>query len=63
MSSEPTHQFMLRAQRLLGMNCRQFAVIAGVKPHAVRQWRRGEYVPNGDAVLRVVNVLMERQLG
>lgn len=63
MTGEPTREFMLRAQRLLGVNCRQFAKIAGVKHHTVRQWRRGEYGPGGQAVLNVVNALMERNLG
>jgi DNA-binding transcriptional regulator YiaG len=55
--------FVLRAQRLLNVNCRELARIAGVKPHAVRNWRTGAYKPNGDATLRIVNALLERNLG
>jgi len=63
MSHDLSTLFVLRAQRLLNLNCREFARVAGVKPHAVRNWRCGTHKPNGDATLRIVNALLERNLG
>ena len=55
-------RFVLRSQRLLHLNARDFARLAGVSHQAVRCWRSGLYMPRSDAVLRVVKELKRQGL-
>ena len=56
-------EFVLRSQRYLGLTCEQMADIAGVKPDAVKKWRMGINTPGTEAILRIVNALLERKFG
>ena len=55
-------RFVLRSQRLLNVNAREFARIAGASHQCVRNWRSGLYTPRSDAVLRVVKELKRQGL-
>ena len=62
MSHDLSTLFVLRSQRLLHLNARDFARLAGVSHQAVRCWRSGLYTPRSEAVLRVVKELKRQGL-
>ena len=55
-------RFLLRSQRLLCMNCEQFAALLKVPVKKLNNWRSGLYEPELGAGLRLVKELKRQGL-
>ena len=62
MTPDDVRTFVLRSQRILGLDVGGMARLCRVGKNSVLGWRSGRTTPRALAVLRIVDALVERKL-
>ena len=57
-----TIEFMLKVRCKLKMTAEQFSEQLNCSPRSVFRWEKGETIPNGNVILRIVKLCKEREI-
>ena len=57
-----TREFMLKARYKLKMTAEQLSGQINCSPRSVFRWEKGECVPDGNTILKIVKLCKEREI-